>query len=90
VKLRERSNEIEWTFLRQGKRVTARLRIAAQGKPFATQGKKPCPDVTRAVQLWPRVEMSRSFVLSELRRFLHIGQNRVEMQARSSKLRVLH
>jgi hypothetical protein len=31
--------------------------------------------------------MSRPFVLSELRRFLHIEQNRVEMQPGSSKLR---
>jgi hypothetical protein len=30
--------------------------------------------------------MSRSFVLSELRRFLHIEQNRVEMQPGRSKL----
>ena len=79
VKLRERNSEIEWTFLRQDKRVTARL-------PFAAQGKKPCPDVTLAVRLWPRVEMSRSFVLRELRRILHICQNRVEMQPRNSKL----
>jgi len=73
VKLRERSNWIGWNFCRQGESVTARL-------PFAAQGKKPCPDVTLAVRLWPRVEISRSFVLRELRRFLHIWQNRVEMR----------
>jgi hypothetical protein len=85
VKLREGNSEIEWTFLRQGKRVTARLRFAAQRKPFEDQGKKSCPDVTVAVRLWPRVEMSRSFLLRELRHILHIWQNRVEMQTRSSK-----
>src|SRR6202046_2692577 len=39
------------------------------------------------MRLWPRVEMSRSFVLSELRRFLLVGLCRVEMQRRRSKLR---
>jgi len=29
--------------------------------------------------LWPRVEISGSFVLSKLRRFLYFVQNRVEM-----------
>jgi hypothetical protein len=48
------------------KRVTARL--------------KPYPDETRVVQLWPRVEKARSFVLSELRSILLVGQNRVEMR----------
>jgi hypothetical protein len=82
VDLCEGNREIEWT-----KRVTARLRLGAQGKPFATQGKKPCPGVSDVVRLWPRVEMSRSFVLRELRRILHICQNRVEMQLGGSKLR---
>jgi hypothetical protein len=31
-------------------------------------------------ELWPRVEILRSFVLSKLRRFLHFVQNRVEMR----------
>jgi hypothetical protein len=31
------------------------------------------------VRLWPRVEILRAFVLSELRRILLIGQNRVAM-----------
>ena len=75
MNLPERNDEIEWT-----KRVTPRL-------PFAAQGKKPCHDVSDVVRLWPRVEMSRSFVLNELRRILHICQNRVEVQPQYSKLR---
>jgi len=39
------------------------------------------------VQFWPRLEMSRSFVLSELRRFLNVRQFRLEMQLGRSKLR---
>jgi hypothetical protein len=38
-----------------------------------------------SVQFWNRVEMRRAFVLSELRRVLLIGQNRVEMRLRTSK-----
>jgi len=43
VNQRERYDGIGRPFLRQGERVTARL-------PFATQGKKPCPDVRPVVQ----------------------------------------
>jgi hypothetical protein len=32
------------------------------------------------VRLWPRVEIGRCFVLSELRRILLVEQNRVENQ----------
>jgi hypothetical protein len=39
------------------------------------------------MQFWPRVEMSRSFVLSELQPFLYIELCRIEMQTSSSKLR---
>ncbi len=46
-----------------------------------------CDILIAQVQFWPRVEMSRSFVLSELRRFLHIaGQNRLEMQPRTLEI----
>jgi hypothetical protein len=31
-------------------------------------------------EFWPRVEILRAFVLSELRRILHFAQNRVETQ----------
>jgi len=33
------------------------------------------------MQFWPRLEMARSFVLSELQSFLFVGQNRLEMGA---------
>ena len=91
VNLRER------TFLRQGKRATPRLKpchdetdlrlyFPAQVR-FAALCKKACLGLTRAVRLWPRVDMSQSFVLRELRRILHICQNRVEMPSRSWKPR---
>jgi hypothetical protein len=38
-------------------------------------------------QFWPRIEMPRLFVLSELQPFLYVGLCRIEMQRRSSKLR---
>jgi hypothetical protein len=38
-------------------------------------------------ELWPRVEILRRFVLSELRHILHFAQNRVEMISRSGKHR---
>jgi hypothetical protein len=46
---------------------------------------KPCPDVTHAVRFWPRVELARSFVLSELHPFLLLSQNRVEMRENSGE-----
>jgi len=36
---------------------------------------------------WPRLENFLSFVLSELRRFLFVGQNRLEMAKIGAKLR---
>jgi hypothetical protein len=39
------------------------------------------------VQFWPRLEVSRLFVLNELRRFLNVRQFRLEMQPGRSKLR---
>jgi hypothetical protein len=40
----------------------------------------------QSAQFWPRVEMLRLFVLSELRHILHIELCRVEMRQGSSKL----
>jgi hypothetical protein len=37
------------------------------------------------VWLWPRVEISAFFVFFELRRFLHFGQNRVEVSDQFAK-----
>jgi hypothetical protein len=34
----------------------------------------------QTAELWPRVEMARSFVLSKLRHILHFDQNRIEMR----------
>jgi len=36
--------------------------------------------VNADVRLWPRVEICRAFVLSELRRILYFEQNRVEVR----------
>src|ERR1700722_1500917 len=44
--------------------------------PLWRVGRNSCD---RGRRLWPRVEMSRSFVLSKLRRILYIEQNRVEV-----------
>jgi len=38
-------------------------------------------------QFWPRIEMSRLFVLSELQPFLYIGLCRIEMRPGSAKLK---
>jgi len=43
--------------------------------------------LTRSIWLLPRVEISLSFVLSNLRRILHFVQNRVEILWCDSKLR---
>src|SRR6202046_5984819 len=37
-------------------------------------------------EFWPRLEIFPSFVLSELRRFLFVGQNRLEMGRNSCSL----
>jgi len=39
----------------------------------------PAALLNEIVLFWPRVEMSRSFVLSELQSFLYIGLCRLEM-----------
>lgn len=41
--------------------------------------------VTAYVRFWPRLEMSRSFVLSELGRILFVRQNRLGMRLWGSK-----
>jgi hypothetical protein len=40
---------------------------------------EPAALLNGIVQFWPRVEMSRSFVLSELQPILYIGLCRLEM-----------
>ena len=48
---------------------------------------KDDPGKQADMQFWPRIEMSRLFVLSELQPFLYIGLCRIEMRRRGSKLR---
>jgi hypothetical protein len=49
--------------------------------------RKDCDILIVHVQFWPRVEMSRSFVLNELQSILYVGLCRIEMQPGCSKLR---
>jgi hypothetical protein len=43
----------------------------------------PDRTVLSHAQFWPRLETSRSFVLSKLRRILNVGQFRLEMRRRA-------
>jgi hypothetical protein len=57
-------------------RLRGRTRREKRSGPYAKNGPSNAADA----RFQNRVEMLRSFVLSELQPFLHIGQNRVEMR----------